>query len=430
MNISATLTPQQTAAYLRTLPAVRERCGRVFELAKEGKLQYFDYHPDKEAEVADFCLGLMKRDFGDNFAAIPPHGRWRHFEAGADRITPLLESWTGLNEKEKCKRLIDLFVVSVLLDAGAGKDWAFDDPATGKKFGRSEGLAIASLHMFVSGFFSSKPDGPHQVDAEGLKKVTVSELSKLMQVSDSNPMVGLEGRTNLLINLSKAMSASPELFGADGRPGNLLDFLESQSTVTGTTRQVPFAALWHVLIDGLNPIWPASRVVLGDVPLGDAWPCSVLKASATAPGDEIVPFHKLTQWLTYSVIEAIVKVLKWDIVGKEDMTGLPEYRNGGLFLDLGVLSLKEGALPVDQVSKLPKAEASDSAIVEWRAMTVVLLDRTADAIRSKLGLTVDQLSLAQVLESATWKGGREIAKAKRPATGGPPIDLVSDGTIF
>lgn len=113
--------------------------------------------------------------------------------------------------------------------------------------------------------------------------------------------------------------------------------------------------------------------MLGDVPLGDAWPCSILQASATAPGDEIVPFHKLTQWLTYSVIEAIVKVLKWDIVGKEDMTGLPEYRNGGLFLDLGVLSLKDGALPVDQVSKLPKAEASDSAIVEWRAMTVVLL---------------------------------------------------------
>ena len=160
-------------------------------------------------------------------------------------------------------------------------------------------------------------------------------------------MVGLEGRTSLLVNLSKAMSDSPKLFGTDGRPGNLIgaalvvlispelnilvtDFLESQSKLNGTTRQVPFSALWHVLIDGLNPVWPAARVVLAGVPLGDAWPCSALKADAVAEGDDIVPFHKLTQWMTYSVIEAIVQTLKWDIVGREDMTGLPEYRNGTL----------------------------------------------------------------------------------------------------
>lgn len=54
------LTPQQTATYLRTLPAIRERCSRVHELAKQGKLQYFEYHPDKEDEVAAFCLEIMK----------------------------------------------------------------------------------------------------------------------------------------------------------------------------------------------------------------------------------------------------------------------------------------------------------------------------------------------------------------------------------
>lgn len=59
-----------------------------------------------------------------------------------------------------------------------------------------------------------------------------------------------------------------------------------------------------------------------------------------------------------------------------------------------------------------------------------LRDRIADKIRQKLGLTAEQFSLAQVLESATWKGGREIAKQKRPASGGPPIDIESDGTVF
>lgn len=63
-------------------------------------------------------------------------------------------------------------------------------------------------------------------------------------------------------------------------------------------------------------------------------------------------------------------------------------------------------------------------------LTVVIRDRTADAIRKNLGISAAELTLAQVLESATWKGGREIAKQKRPQTGGPPIDIESDGTVF
>lgn len=61
MNLGVTQTsPAQTAAYLRTLPAIRERCGRVHDLATKGKLDYFDYHPEKEADVSRFCIGIMK----------------------------------------------------------------------------------------------------------------------------------------------------------------------------------------------------------------------------------------------------------------------------------------------------------------------------------------------------------------------------------
>jgi hypothetical protein len=59
-----------------------------------------------------------------------------------------------------------------------------------------------------------------------------------------------------------------------------------------------------------------------------------------------------------------------------------------------------------------------------------LSDRIADAIRKQLNLSAEQLTLAQVLEGATWKGGREIAKQKRPDTSGPPIEIQSDGTVF
>jgi hypothetical protein len=81
------------------------------------------------------------------------------------------------------------------------------------------------------------------------------------------------------------------------------------------------------LLEGLAPIWPA-RYSIGGVQLGDVWPCSILATDGQAEGDDFVPFHKLTGWITYSLIEPMEKILKWRFDGIEDMTGLPEYRNG------------------------------------------------------------------------------------------------------
>jgi hypothetical protein len=53
-----------------------------------------------------------------------------------------------------------------------------------------------------------------------------------------------------------------------------------------------------------------------------------MKAGGQTEGDELVPFHKLTGWTTYSLVEPIEKILGWKFDGLEDMTGLPEYRNG------------------------------------------------------------------------------------------------------
>ncbi|KAI8980595.1 hypothetical protein BD414DRAFT_579468 [Trametes punicea] len=433
-------SPDQTAAYLCTLPAIRERCGRVHALAQSGELEYFDYHPEKERDAAAFCVNIIKRDFGTNFAAIPPHGRWRHLDAGRPRVQPLIEKWKASpnppDTKEICRRLIDLFLVSVLLDAGAGNSWTYKEAASGQTFSRSEGLGVASIAMFEQGIFSSDSNNPHQVDAEGLSHIKASTVASAMQVSESNPMVGLEGRSSLLVNLSKALKANTTYFGDFSRPGNLVDFLETGSIESsdGGPRRVHIFALWTALVEGLALIWPATRTTLAGIPLGDVWPCEALKKRAHAAGEELVPFHKLTGWITYSLVEPIEKVLGWKFEGLENMTGLPEYRNGGLLVDLGVLSLRPGRIPAsfypDSSCGIPKLPPSHPAIIEWRALTVIELDRIADEIRRQLGVTAEQLTLAQILESATWKGGREIAKQKRPATGGPPIDIESDGTVF
>ena len=111
--------------------------------------------------------------------------------------------------------------MSVLLDAGAGTAWSYKSKENGRVYRRSEGLAVASLEMFKAGMFSSDDNQPYQVDAEGLKKLTVDAMGKALQVSERNPISGLEGRARLLIRLSGALK-NQEFFGSNGRPGNML----------------------------------------------------------------------------------------------------------------------------------------------------------------------------------------------------------------
>ena len=209
-------------AYLRSIHAVRERSRIVLQKAKANKLNHFDVDLLKFDDTADYVVSIIKRDF-DDYSSIPPHGRWQHFEVGGrPRITQLLQSWsTTVDNQERTRRLVDLFMVSVLLDAGAGTRWSYKSKESGKIYSRSEGLAVASLEMFKTGAFSSDPQQPHQVDAAGLKTVTEQTLARGMQVSEANPMSGLEGRAGLLMRLATSLQ-NPELFGQDSRPGNMI----------------------------------------------------------------------------------------------------------------------------------------------------------------------------------------------------------------
>lgn len=83
---------------------------------------------------------------------------------------------------EKARRLIDLALVSVLLDAGAGPTWKFKEPNTEDYYTRSEGLGIASLHMFLQGAFSSDLLNPHRSDADALSSLPSDAIAKAFQV--------------------------------------------------------------------------------------------------------------------------------------------------------------------------------------------------------------------------------------------------------
>ncbi|HTY70125.1 MAG TPA: URC4/urg3 family protein [Alphaproteobacteria bacterium] len=402
-------TASSAVAWLRTPEAIRERCGVIFAAAERDALRHFAYRPERLPELARFVAGVIRQAYPS--LDIPYHARWRHFAVGGhDRWGGLARKLSGESPAELARIRFSLAVTSVLLDAGAGPAWRYREPATGETYARSEGLAVASFDLFASGAFSSMPERTLRGDADGLARMTAGRLAAAFQVGPGNELIGLEGRAELLRRLASALRVSPDLFGtAPPRVGSLFDYLAASGRVAAPK-------ILDAVLHGFGSIWPG-RIELGGVNLGDVWRHPAIGGSDLSAG--LVPFHKLSQWLTYSLVEPLedAGITVTDI---DKLTGLPEYRNGGLFVDGGVLVPRHEGV-------LRERHAVDSeVVVEWRALTVVLLDRIAPLIGRELGR---DLPLAKVLEGGTWAAGRRLAAERRPG-GVPPITVDSDGTVF
>ena len=407
--------------YLRSPAAIRARAEQVLAAGLDGRLAHFIVRLDRLDDVAAYVADVTRR--AHPALDIPYHSRWSHFGAGGvDRMGQLGGALAALGPDERARCLYDLVITSVLLDAGAGTRWRYVEAGTGQTsvtFARSEGLAVASFHMFLAGTFSSDAGARLRADAGALMRLDAGDLAAGFQAGPDNPLVGLDGRAALLARLGRALTAAPEMFagpaGVPLRPGNLFDYLRAQAEGGA----LPAGAILAAVLEGLGPIWPG-RVAVGGVNLGDVWRHPA--AGGSGPGAGLVPFHKLSQWLAYSLIEPL-EAAGIRVVEVDALTGLPEYRNGGLLVDLGVLVPRH-----EEVTALAHAPGAE-VIVEWRALTVALLDRLAERVRSVLGLHREQMPLAKVLEGGTWSAGRQIARTLR-ADGSPPIRIESDGTVF
>lgn len=428
---------------LLSAAAVRERCRMVLDAGLAGKLAHFDVKMERLDATAAYVAETIRTNYPS--LSVPFHARWRHFVVeGQDRWDGAVrEGSIPADPAERARMRFELAITSVLLDAGAGPSWQWaeaiaeaDGQARWLHIGRSEGLALASFNAWHRGYFTSRLDRPRRADATGLATFSAVDLAKAFMVSADNPLDGLEGRAALLQKLGEAIAARPDLFGAEGRLGGLYDTLVARSrssshpTSAASTsrdggrreagqRKLPAPEILNLLLEALGPIWPG-RITLGGVNLGDTWRHPVVRAPGATDG--LVPFHKLSQWLSYSLIEPLQEA-GLEVTDIEGLTGLAEYRNGGLFVDAGVLVPRSSALLATP------HQPGDEPIVEWRALTVSLLDEIAPRVRAVLGLTREQLPLAAVLEGGTWSAGRRIAREKR-ADGGPPITIVSDGSVF
>jgi hypothetical protein len=388
----------------------------MLETGLEGGLSSFRIDLDRLGEAVDLVLAVTRKAYPT--LDVPFHSRWRHFVVGGiDRWAVLADARSWRDDQERARAEFDLAIISVLLDAGAGPSWRYRDSVTGAAIGRSEGLALASLDMFARGLFSAKPGEPLRADAAALERLTVADLRSGFQIGDDNPLVGLEGRVALLRRLGEQVSASPQIFASDDapRPGGLFDHLAK----AGDRGAIAAPLILSELLLRLGTIWP-SRITLDGIPLGDCWRYPILRNEGATGG--LVPLHKLSQWLSYSLIEPIQRA-GLRVTDIDGLTGLAEYRNGGLFVDTGVLVLRD---PADTQRE---HDVGSPLVVEWRALTVALLDRLAELLRQRLGLDAISLPLAKILQGGTWTAGRELAFERRP-DGSPPLRIFSDGTVF
>ncbi len=387
----------------------------VFDAGLAGRLAHFRVEMDKLPACAAFVADTIRQNYPD--LKVPPHSRWRHLSANGHDWAQRLGGHLEKDAYRRAAQMMDLALVSVLLDAGAGPDWKWRDPVTGRTFARSEGLALASLEAFRDGVFSSSASNLCCADAAGLQNLDQARLAAAFQVRAENPLVGLDGRVALLRRLGDVVATAHSGFGSGdtARFGNV--FYQWVDALHSGAIKLP--SVLEFVLETLGGIWPG-RIAVDGVNLGDTWHHPAIAVDGPTRG--LMPLHKLSQWLTYSLIEPM-EAGTLRVTDRDGLTGLAEYRNGGLFIDGGVLVPRDPKLPSTPLT--PDQEP----IVEWRALTVALLDEIAPLARMELGVTAEQMPLASILEGGTWAAGRRIAAERRPG-GGPPLTIISDGTVF
>lgn len=294
---------------------------------------------------------------------------------------------------------------------------------------------MVSTSLYRSRLFSKLTPS---IAAVGLSDISTAQLI--------NPTTGIDDRTSLLLRLSSALSdpSNAKFFSQDGvaRPGHLVDYLLAHPA----SLQVPSPnsykiavevdTLWEAVVDGLSGVWRAAGTQIDGVSLGDVWPLRCLRKQDGEESDSYISFHGLGQWLMCSIIEVIDKTLGWKVIGADKLTGRPDYHNAGLLIDFDLLKPNLPALfesfnrdMPDNATLLdvPPLPTPHPAVVELRAVTVIMLDRLATGVRKKLGA---KLTLSQVVEAGTRKAAAEVARQQRPTTGGPPFRHVADGIVW
>ncbi|WP_179959526.1 DUF1688 family protein [Pannonibacter tanglangensis] len=416
-SLDSVASPESSRALtLLSSGAVRDRCNRLLALGLDGELPHFTVDLDRLPAVAARVIEVTRRRYPD--FAVPLRSCWRLFEAGGvDRWDMLAGARGFADVREMGRTAFDLAILAGLTGAEPGPDWIYREEVTGLPLARAEGLAVATLAMLAGGFFSAAPADPLRADAHALMRLDLAELAEGFQAGAANPLDGLAARAALLTRLGEATGLRPDLFASadEPRPGGLFDLLLDEAT----QGPLPASRLLDLLQDGLAPVLPGS-LTLDGLGLGDTGRHPRLVTGDATTG--LVPLHMRLQAIAWSLVEP----LAWaglEVCDLDGLTGLADADTAGLFLDGGVLALRDPAAAAGPHA--PDAEL----VVEWRALSVALLDRLAAHLRADMGATADTLPIGCILEGGTAAAGRQIAREKRP-DGAPALAILREGTVF
>ncbi len=387
---------------LFSVHSIRIKCHQIFDLTLENKTN-FKLNLHKLDDVAQLVCQVILKHYPQ--LNIPFHSLWSHFYSNkSNKMQEFSEKTENYSHKEIIKAKLTLIIMNALLEGPSGIRWRYKIDK--KEYTRAEGQSMACFRMFMDGFFSNHVNKPLRVDGQKLKNITLDNLQKEFQSGENNLLIGMEERLKTLHNLGNLLENNHEYFGNNqGHLGNLLDYiLEISSCYNNTLSCANIFKIMHGAFGSLL----YNYATYEGMNLGDVWHYQPFGNNLSA----FIPFHKRLQWITYSILEPLTEQ-GLSISKISELTGLAEYRNGGLMLDSGLLELKD-----HQLADLTHTLDSE-VIIEWRALTIILLDKLAKIVAQKLGKTMVEFPLARVLEGGTWLAGRELAQKLREDASAP-----------
>lgn len=372
--------PDDAAAveHLHRLEVIRERAWMLLAAAEREQSDHFQPSPEAVGAVAVALAELIR---------AAPQGET---PPAAERAPLLANLWHGL-------RLDQPTALEALATALAGGD--------GLAHARS-GADLAVLHrviepaglpskgplldalvtFFAAGGCTAKTPGAPALDAPGLRRILAGDGGIEPPEALLKLLAEPERRERLRL-LASGLEQAPELFGAEGRFGLVLDRLVAMASGTNGGRRIDAQQVVDLLAPLIDPI-TASTVRLGGRLAGDVWRHPL--AWAGDRSRELVPFHAVLLALLLDLVEPLQEA-ELGLSGIEHVPVPADRALAALMLRLGLVRPRHAA-----IARLRHPPGSD-IVVELRALSVALADRLADRLRAELGRTAHDLPVAGIV---------------------------------
>ena len=271
----------------------------VYRWVADGRSPHFTLDESRLAAVAGYVADVTRDAYPD--LKIPYHSRWRHFSAGGVDRWGELAARRDADALERARIAVDLATVSVLLDAGAGERLALPRPRD-RPCLRTFGGACGCQPRHVRRGPLLLRRGP-SLARRSCRACAHRCRGAGAPLSGRQPII----RWSDWSGAAHCCAASAPRWPS----GRICTDMRRRGRATWSTicsriadrRRISASsrACAHCSRACRRSGRPGSRSM--DLP--SAMPAGIPPCARGDATDRIVPFHKLSQWLTYSLLEPL-----------------------------------------------------------------------------------------------------------------------------